>query len=423
MQLRDHVFAQLKAHARRREVWLAYSGGIDSHVLLHVLNEAKKLNLIEQLSAIHIDHGLHADSPKWAAVCEQNCQAWHVPVTRCTLERLASKGAGLEAAARKARYACFTHHLPEDAILCLAHHQKDQAETVIMNLMRGSGVYGLSGMPTIRDYAEQIQLLRPMLACSKEQIEDYAKLHQLTWIDDPSNDNTNFSRNFVRHQVLPTFEAHWSKPIQAIAATAQQMGKAVDLMDELARQDQILCQHEPDKVSISALAALSPARQENLLRYVLKSRGQLPPPANQLTELLRQSHTAQAQSNPSLTWSDGCIRRYRDQLYLMKSWSEPPRHWSAKWDGRQPLELPANLGVLKLKQPKKSRFTVRFRQGGESIMVDDHHRPLKNLFQEWGIPSWQRSRIPLIYAHEALIEVVDYYPFSSARRLIILTKG
>lgn len=423
MQLRDDVFAQLKSHARQREVWLAYSGGIDSHVLLHLLIEARKHGLIECLSAIHIDHGLNEDSAKWAGACQQHCDTWHVPMILCTIQKLESKGSGLEAAARQARYDCFIKHLPEDAILCLAHHQKDQAETVIMNLMRGSGVYGLSGMPTLREYARQIQLLRPMLDCSKEQVEDYAALYDLNWIDDPSNDNTNFSRNFVRHKVLPVLDDLWPKSVQAIAATAQQMGKAVDLMDDLARQDQLLCQPQPDRVSLTALAGLTPARQENLLRYALKSQDILPPPANQLSELLRQSHTAHAQANPSLTWSRGCIRRYRDQLYLMKGWSDLPEDWSAKWDGRKPLDLPANLGTLSLKDPKKLGLTVRFRQGGETIEIDDYHRMLKTLFQEWGIPAWERARVPLIYQGEILVEVVGYYPFSSARRLIMLTKG
>jgi len=363
--------------ASGRNIWVAYSGGVDSHMLLHLLATAE-LPDSTILHAIHIDHGLHPNSAEWSQHCadiaaELNILFHCVKVNVNDIETL-----GMEAAARAARYQALQQALTDDDVLLTAQHQQDQAETLLLQLLRGAGPKGLSAM------AEQSQLgvtvlIRPMLNTSQSDILSYAHQHQLQWIDDPSNLETRWNRNYIRHTLWPDISERWPSAAKTLSRSAQHCAEASELMAELAQQDlaNLGVKNNSQSLTISKLLMLSPARYRNVLRYFIELQ-QLPLPSTTcLQKVIDEVCLAKQDSMPVVCWDGVEVRRYQDQLYIM-----PPLE---KHDVNQVVEIDSlgdvNLGDSRILTWKKSTeyginqniitngLTVRFRQGGEKIQL------------------------------------------------------
>lgn len=288
------------------------SGGCDSVVLLHVLS---RLGLGERLRAMHVHHGLSPNADAWADFCRDFCGRLPVSLEIARVEVDLSAGLGLEAAARAARYAAFAECAAD--VLVLAHHQGDQAETVLFNLLRGTGVAGAAGMPAERRLSGG-RLLRPLLGMSRAVLEGYAREHSLRWIEDESNIDLRYSRNFVRHRVMPVLGQRFPSVENALAQAAANFGEADELLAELAAVDwQNVCKMPDATASLSCLKQLSLLRLKNLLRYRLRSLGWRAPVATRLDEFARQVLAAAPDRHPELQLPDGIMRVARGQLHWL----------------------------------------------------------------------------------------------------------
>jgi tRNA(Ile)-lysidine synthase len=413
--------------ARGASLIVAYSGGLDSHVLLHLL-AALRAEADFVLRAVHVDHALQPASADWAEHCRRVCAALSVP---CQVERLtvvAAPGEGLESAARRARYGALARHLASGEILLTAHHRDDQAETVLLQLLRGAGVHGLRAMPAVSPFGAGWHW-RPLLAWRRRALEDYARRHGLEWIEDASNLDTAHARNFLRQRVLPLIETRWPAASDVIARSAEHAAEAAMLLDQLAREDLVRCRQEEgggaqQSLSVGCLRALEPARQRNLLRFWIRASGLKPPPAAILDEILAQGMRAATRSGSAVVhWPGGEVRRYRDRLSVhvaTRPLAAPSPSTAAGlellWEPPAPLVIPG-VGRLRAEpvtgeglaraRLEGRRLRVRFRRGGETCRLGGHRRRLKKLLQEAGIPPWERARLPLVYAGEELVAVGD----------------
>jgi tRNA(Ile)-lysidine synthase len=376
---------------------VAYSGGLDSTVLLHLL---AGLDTVRErgLRALHVDHRLSAHSSDWAASCQAVCAGLGIECRVLAVD-VTADGRGLEAAARDARYRAFDSDLMAEETLVLAHHRDDQAETILLRLLRGSGAAALAGMPSARALGHA-RLWRPLLEIGRDALLAYAKVHALQWIDDPANLDPRHDRNALRHQVLPLLRERWPRAERALAASARLLQEDAALIDQLAAQSLAQVQGlDPRTLSLPALRALPEALIRHVVRRWLDVLGMPAPPASILRLLGPQLLDVAADREPRLRWAQVELRRYRDLLY-----AGPLRaaagDWSVDWDGSTPLPLPHG-GFLEL-SPAGSRLPlmqVGSRRGGERIRLPGRpSRTLRNLLQELGVPPWERERLPLLFA-------------------------
>ncbi len=394
--------------------WVAYSGGLDSHCLLHALSDLREQ--LPALAAVHIDHGLNAASEKWAAHCASVCEALQLPCQLLKVKVLPQHGESLEAAARTARYSAIAELMGPGDVLITAHHQDDQAETVLLQLLRGAGPRGLAAMPHVAPFYSGY-LARPLLNHSRTDLRAYAEAKHLAWIEDDSNQDPRFNRNFLRHQVFPVLAERWPAVATTLTRAATHQAETALLLESLAHQDlpTILGPH-PDTLRINPLLALGSARARNLLRYWLRHNGHSTPSADRLERVLTEVAGAKEDATPLLSWGDSEVRRYRDLLYLM-----PPLHplptpgWEVRWTNLDtPLQLPWGVlsavlrtGTGLAESALHEGVTVRLRRGGERCQCagSAHHRPLKHLWQEAGTPPWERVRLPLLFLRGELAAV------------------
>ena len=412
------LFDQLAQLPPAQRYWVAYSGGCDSTVLLHALASLRE-QLPAELHALHINHNLHEAAPGWVDHCHAVCEALAIPLTEVNVDARAAKGESPEAAARAARYRIFTEVLRNGDGLLLAHHRDDQAETLLLQLLRGSGPRGLAAMPKHRPQGAG-WLGRPLLDFSRQELCRYAEAEQLEWIDDPSNFDTDFDRNFLRQRGLPLLQERWPAAVTTLARAADHQAEAAELLHQLAEEDwQLTAGPHADTLRIESLLRLTPERQRNVLRYWIDSVNSVPLPDRQrLLRILSEVIPAAEDAEPCIRWPGGQVRRYAGLLYLLTT--EPASITSPlKWDfsdrlelddGRVLLATPGKGEGLKADLIKQGTITVRFRQGGEVCrpVGRGHRHSLKNLLQEWGVPPWERNRVPLLYVNEAIAAVVGY---------------
>jgi len=405
------------ALASGKRVWIAYSGGVDSHVLLHLLAHSDHPQL-KNLAAIHVDHGLNNDSAVWAQHCADTAADLNVDFVSLTADVRNIESLGVEAAAREARYQALQKALTEDDILLTAQHQQDQAETLLLQLFRGAGPKGLSAMASHFNLGET-ETFRPLLHVSQSDILLYAQSHKLQWIDDPSNVETRWNRNYIRHKLWPDILERWPSAAKTISRSAEHCAETSELLDALAEQDfaDLGLDTSTSSLPIDALLALSPARCRNLLRhFFLWKKLPLPSTVN-LQGIIDEVCLAKQDSNPMVSWSGVEIRRYQNQLYFMSPLIHHDNENIIKLNSFQDVNLMDGRVVewvrtegRGLKLPVSAEITIRFRQGGEQIKPQGsaHHKSLKHLFQQWCIPPWQRDRIPLIFCDDKLVAVVGY---------------
>lgn len=402
-----------------RRLVLAYSGGLDSRALLHALVELQPYHQ-RPILLVHVHHGLSRFADDWALQAEDTARRYHIP---CLVKKVRiAAGASLEDLARTARYQAFSSVLQPGDVLVLAHHRNDQAETVLLRLMRGSGVRGLAAMAetgVVPLQPRAIMCWRPWLGLHRGLIAAYARQQSLSWVEDESNTDSAFSRNYVRHQVLPVLEQRWGNVVNQLAETSLRMREADDLLHELAQLDYQQVKAGQDALNIPALAVLTTARRNNVLRYWLEQQRLNLPDHSGLLRLWREVGQAKNDATPLFKWRGVEIRRYRQCLYAM-----PPLfafdHADIDWaDLGKALYLPcggrldwaqASRGV-KQDLALNGRVSIRFRAGGEKIRPAgrQHHHDLKKLLQEAGVPPWQRERIPLLYIDRQLAAVIGYW--------------
>jgi tRNA(Ile)-lysidine synthase len=393
---------------------LGLSGGVDSVALLSLLAELAS-GMRFSLRAVHVNHGISPNAASWAEFCTRLCARMQVPLQVQAVDIGPYRRLGLEAAARKVRYEVFSR-VDADFVV-LAHHRDDQAETLLLRLLRGSGLRGLAAMPPARPLAgARAVLLRPLLGVARAEIEAYARERRLEWIEDESNADTVRHRNFLRHEVLPVLEKQFPAARAAIARAAANLAEARAVLDDLARGDLADCGGD-DEVDVRALQRLGEARAKNALRYWCDLHDIEPLSAARLTELLRQLKESRVDAQTSVAAGEWRFLRYRDRLHLQPAAAIGRPDLNEVWNGENALPLLPLGGVLKFKPEegrglsaerlRAERVTVRLRRGGERLRLD-HRRPrrtLKNLFQEHGVPPWRRDRLPLIYCGESLVSV------------------
>ncbi|PJK05394.1 tRNA lysidine(34) synthetase TilS [Lysobacteraceae bacterium NML95-0200] len=371
---------------------LAYSGGLDSSVLLHLLAQMPAL----QLRAIHVHHGLQAQADDWVEHCQQQCRRLGVPliIERVHVER---RGDGLEASARRARHAAFARHLEAGEYLVLAHHLDDQAETFLLRVLRGAGPDGLAAMRPWRSFAPGI-LWRPLLATSRAQILAYAQESGIAWIDDPSNQDARFERNWLRREIMPRLQQRLPEAARNVAQCARLQAETVSLLQ--ADDEAVLETAAPSSpLALDTLRQLPPERATRVFRHWVRRQGLPPLPGRAShwlqTELARPADDRQSE----LCWGDARLLRWRDALYQAPGIAPLPDDFQALWDGRAPLLLPNGLcwqleGATGFATPLR----VLARQGGEKIQLPgrQHRHLLKHALQQATIAPWLRRAWPLL---------------------------
>lgn len=405
---------------RTQRYWVAFSGGCDSMVLLHALVSLRGRLRGVELCAVHVNHGMSPDAEIWTDRCREICTEWGVPYWNVRVS-VTDHGQGLEAAARHARYEAFAELLAQGDVLLTAHHVDDQAETVLLQLLRGAGPKGLAGMPRCTPFAKG-HLARPLLDCRREDLLSYAKRYDLFWIEDHSNFDTAYDRNFLRHEILPYLRQRWPGLSRTVARVARHQGQVVELLEDLARLDLAAVQDvQTATVSVAAMRLFSAARQRNVLRYWLQKLSLPMPSEAQIERISHDVMATAADREAVVSWPGAQIRRYRDRLFALPPLPAQDASRVVEWPNTErEVVLGAGLGRLAIEWTrgqglKRERVTlqpwhIRFRRGGEKIRPagQAHRRSLKKLFQEWGVAPWLRDRIPLLYVGEELVMVVGF---------------
>lgn len=387
---------------------LGYSGGLDSTVLLHLLHRLRP-TLDAELVALHINHGLSPHADRWQQHCAQTCQSLNIPFVAERVQVVRDSGLGVEAAARAARYEVFSRQAAD--FLLLAHHQDDQAETLLLQLLRGAGVKGLAAMPVQRD-ASPI-LLRPFLHTPRAMLEACARELSLDWVEDESNQDCDFDRNYLRHVIFPALVQRFPAARNSLARSAAHLAEADALLEEIACDDAVRWVSE-GRLAVQALRELSGPRAKNLLRFWLSQYIDPLPSARRLEEIMKQVLQARAEASIEILVAGGCVRRYRDRVCFESATStldDRPRQWQGEPElvlpsGRLVFQQVTGRGVSREKLAGQA-LAIRIRAGGESLRLSPNRpaRSLKNLFQEAGVPAWQRPMWPLLWCQEQLVIV------------------
>lgn len=400
MSLQARVLENL-APWRYAPAWrIALSGGLDSSVLLHLLASLGQTEALPPLSAIHIHHGLQASADVWPAHCQAVCDALGVPLLIQSVQ--VRPGASLERTARDARYAAFKAVLGAGEVLLAAQHRDDQAETLLFRLLRGAGVTGLAAMPPSRPLGAG-HLLRPLLNCSRAELQAYAAEHQLLWVEDSSNLDNRFSRNYLRHQVMPVLATRWPQVAANMTRTAGHLSEAAQLLDELAQQD-LQSARTPcafdwlnlQSLALAPLRDLSEARQRNALRYWLRDLTLMPDTEHWAG--WRSLRDAASDAAPVWRLATGAVHRADQRLWwLAGDWLQAPAAPETPLRAQQTLVLPGNGSAYIDGQLPAGEWRLAYRQGGELLnLAGRGHRDLKRLLNERQVPVFARGRLPLL---------------------------
>lgn len=418
--------ASFPAHLQKRPILIGLSGGLDSTVLFHLFVQLYQQGRVAKLEAMHVHHGLMPMADAWAHHVQALCAQYDVPLW---LEhvRIHSQGEGIEAAARKARYQALTRRLQPGGVLVTAHHRGDQAETFLLQLLRGAGVRGLAAMPRLTPFANGWHW-RPLLDVPRQRLKNYATTHGLSWVDDPSNLDLRFARNLIRWHILPALARHWPKAEATLARAAKRMANTEVLLAELGCMDlaQARCP-SPNQLEAAPLLRLSQLRLTNAIRTWLLELGLNLPPETRLMEISRMFQ-ARKDANPKICWPGVELRYWQGRLYALKARPPIPDDFYRIWDGREVLECPTLgwrvfskpcLGKgLRLSEVDQHGLVIRLRQGGERLRLSTNKttRSVKKLLQDAAIPPWERERLPLFFLGGELAQVGDCWiaqPFSA----------
>ncbi len=413
----DPLWKTLHHHRDAPHWWLALSGGLDSMVLLHRLAAASKQAVFPALTAVHIHHGLHADADQWAAQCEQTCASVGIACRVLPVTVNAAGKQSIEMAAREARYAALESCLGAGDVLWMAHHQDDQAETMMMRLLRGTGPAGLAGMPSERALGAA-RLVRPLLDTPRSELEAYARRHQLAWVEDPSNQSLQMDRNFLRHEIFPRLAERWPAYRQGLSRASHWLREQTRIETE-ALDALLAARQGRDRYGaylvLDGMAEWSSGLRQALLRHWLAALGLAMPAAARLASLERDVALARVDAVGQWALGDYVFSRFQQRLYAHAaievgetgSWSD----LSSPFRMNHAMRLAAQAGVGAGHVQHGVTLQVRYRQGGERCRPAGraHSQTLKHLMQEYAIPPWLRDIVPLLYVGDELAAVGDYW--------------
>lgn len=424
--LRGHL-ARLLPGFPDVSVCVAFSGGVDSTALLAALSASRPEGL--QLRAVHVDHGLHPNSRRWSTHCRRVARRFGVTLKVSTVTVACERGGSLEEAARTARYGCLAAQLKQGEALLTAHTRDDQLETVLLQLFRGCGLAGLAAMPESAPLGRGL-LVRPLLARTRDELETWVRAQGLTWVDDDTNADERFDRNYLRRRVLPAVRERWSGVAAAVARSARHAAEAQQLLETLARADVERASDGP-ALSAKSLRALSTPRRRNALRLWIAAQGRTLPDTRRLEEIAGPLIDARPDAHPSVEWGNTRLERYADRLSIGASGAVSEARRMAQelvWDASASprCELPDGRGVLELEPDPhgpvdldalSGRLSVRWRRGGERLRVrrGGARRALKSLLQEERVPLPERARMPLIFGNGTLLAAGDLWLDESVR--------
>jgi len=393
---------------------VALSGGVDSIVILHALSQLKtKLKL--KLNAIHIHHDLSPNADDWLTFCYNECQKLSITIKSDKINIKQDLSMGIEAAARKSRYQAL--EIYRKGILVLGHHQNDQAETLLLQLFRGSGLNGLAAMPT---FDQERFIWRPLLRINREIIEDYAKENNLNFIEDESNNNLHFDRNFLRKEILPLIKSRYPDIINTISRSSENIAEGLNLHKAIAKEDaNLYFSKNKERLSLTMLKLLEKERVVNLIRWWLDVNKQLMPSKKTMSELYRQIKDVKKDALLNIDISELIsIKAYRDELFLVeKKIKIDP--YELIWRGEEVVELPGSSKLIfkravgagfSLSKIGSKTLTIQNRNGGESFKPKNNQptRTLKYLLQTSNIPPWKRQLMPLVFSENELVAVPDF---------------
>lgn len=395
---------------------IALSGGLDSIVLLHLFSRLKA----QVVTAHHIHHGLSKNADNWVSFCKRQCDDLNIPLTINHVVLDKKNRTSLEALAREARYFALQKGFNGDNYLVTAHHQDDQLETILLALKRGAGLTGLQGI-VAKQKLRRGYLIRPLLDFSREQLEGYAQYFNLVWIEDESNSDQTFDRNFIRHSITPLLKKRWPAIAKTVSRSAAHCQAQQVIIDGLTKADFSDCVSKKLALDIAILKPLSKARRDNVLRYWFKTSGLNYPSTQQLAAIWDNVALAQADASPCIALQMRAIHRYRGQLYLIDEKKFNTNNQEFIWQGEEQLEMCSGQLTLKFNVSKsflevkpKHIVEICFREHlSESFKCQpigrDKSRSVKKLLHEYHVPPWQRNSVPFIFVDSVLVEAVGVW--------------
>ena len=419
----DFSLKKLPVFPQIRRFIVAYSGGLDSHVLLHSVSAKCEEFESPGVVAVHVNHGLSKHASAWSAHCADQCEKLEVSFTDFSVDALPASGESPEAAARTARYRAFADFVREGDCLLTAHHQDDQAETLLIQLLRGAGPRGLAAMPLVSGFSEGWHA-GPLLGIARNELEVYAKENNLSWVDDESNFDTGFDRNFLRHEIFPLLKKRFPATAATLSRTSTLCAEAADLLADSARNDYQSMLASDNTFSANALYDFGEIRARNVLHQWFRDNHYPTPTAAQMQRIWEDVVCTSDESCPLVTWSEVEVRRYRDVIYVSMAIKHHNIDQVLRWDMDEPLIVDGlgqlscishrakdNTHLLSEKILAGRAVETRFRQGGEEIKPAGRngHHSLKKLFQEEGVAPWERDRLPLLFVDDELIAVANLW--------------
>lgn len=411
------LLKQLKPWLGADRMVVGYSGGLDSHVLLAAMAELREQLGDTELTAVHVHHGVNSAANIWTEHCQRVCDNLGIAleIKRVEVDQVP---ASLENELRNARYRAFEECLGAKDLLLLAHHGDDQTETLLLRLLRGSGARGGAGMPYQRSIGSAA-LLRPLLGYSRQELEEYAEAKGLNWINDDSNNDQRFDRNYLRHTVIPMLASRWPGFRNTFLRHVEINHQLHQSIEFFVNRELAGLVGENNELGIESLRQYELPVQQNLIRVWIEAQGLPAPGYQQLQKIMTEVMAAREDGNPELNWSSGSVRRYRDALYAIRPLPLHDATCIHEWTMEQPL-VDESLGKLSVvdtvgsglrRSALQQSVSVRFRQGGERCRPAGRQgsHPLKKLLQEYHVPPWLRDRIPLIYVGDQLAAVADLW--------------
>lgn len=433
------VFSHFEQQIQQQDYLIALSGGLDSSVLLALFAKLRQKRPRLSLRAIHIHHGLSPNADQWLAHCQQYCQQFSIEFI--TQHVQVNGKNGIESSAREARYHAIARHIRPNETLVTAHHLNDQSETFLLALKRGSGLKGLSAMqrqsqmtiPLDHNQEVTFDILRPLLDLTRSQLEQYALAQKLKWVEDESNQDNRYDRNFLRNVILPPLRQRWKHIDQAIARSAKHCAEQQQLLNELLQQTfSQYYQPQDHSFNIADFADCSPIKQRALLRLWLTELQQPMPSLQQLTQLIQDVVFTRQDANPQFQLGKKVVRRYQQRLYLTDLLTDISQ-WQSPIQVGQKITLPDNLGEIIINAEKTQGFltavwgdkcvnlpqtdeqiTLRFAYSGK-VKFGNHHESMKKIWQQLGVAPWLRSRIPLIFYGDQFQAALGYFQLNEPK--------